>query len=235
MVSGFDSFARPVRVVMSTHDNADPPSESVADAVTAMKLEKPEDPTDAPTLNGGGTATMESESQAASPELAIKDERTTPSPTQSRNSPQAPPKKEQSESNEGVLKQEADDDASSTERVGGGIVVKLEPGEPPKLTRSSSQKVVPRPPQLFSDLPDYTKEAQKTFEIIENCQYANKYMGYTEHAMECDCAEEWGETIFFFHYLACGSICCGCTNNTHRSTRLFHGHNEFDMFLSDFG
>ncbi|KAJ5466709.1 Histone-lysine N-methyltransferaseH3 lysine-36 specific [Penicillium diatomitis] len=77
------------------------------------------------------------------------------------------------------------------ETVGGDIVVKEQPGQPPKLARSSSQKVVPRPPRLFSHLPDSTKDALATFEQIEACWYANKNMGYTEHAMECDCAEEW--------------------------------------------
>lgn len=79
-----------------------------------------------------------------------------------------------------------------SETVGGEILVKQEPGQPPKLSRSSSQKIVARPPQLFSHFPDSTADALATFEQIEGCEYANKYMGYTEHAMECDCAEEWG-------------------------------------------
>lgn len=83
------------------------------------------------------------------------------------------------------------------ETVGGDIVLKQEPGQPPKLSRSSSQKVVPRPPQLWAHLPDSTGDALATFEQIESCWYANKYMGYTEHAMECDCAEEWGKSRVF--------------------------------------
>ncbi|KAL4883073.1 hypothetical protein BJY04DRAFT_226832 [Aspergillus karnatakaensis] len=175
---------------MSTHDNADPQSESVADAVTAMKLEPSENATEAPISNGGG-ATLHPDSHAASPEPPIKDERTSPSLGKSRPASRASLKKESLETDERVLKDEGEDDASGTEKVGGGISVKLEPGQPPKLARSSSQKVVPRPPQLFLHLPDSTKEAQKSFEVIDYCQYANKYMGYTEHAMECDCAEEW--------------------------------------------
>ncbi|KAL4926085.1 SET and WW domain protein [Aspergillus undulatus] len=175
---------------MSTHDNADPQSESVADGVTAMKLEQTDNATDAPVSNGEG-ATMKLDSQAASPKPAVKDERATSSLAKSRSSSQTPLKKEHSDSDEAGMKAEGNKDASLIERVGGGITVKLEPGQPPKLARSSSQKVIPRPPQLFLDLPDSTKEAQKTFEVIESCQYANKYMGYTEHAMECDCPEEW--------------------------------------------
>ncbi|KAI2788270.1 Histone-lysine N-methyltransferase, H3 lysine-36 specific [Penicillium oxalicum] len=84
-----------------------------------------------------------------------------------------------------------DESEMKQETVGGEIVVKEEPGQPPKLARNSSQKIVPRPPQLFSHLPDSTQDALATFEQIEACWYANKNMGYTEHAMECDCAEEW--------------------------------------------
>jgi histone-lysine N-methyltransferase SETD2 len=83
------------------------------------------------------------------------------------------------------------------ETVGGDIVIKQEPGQPPKLSRSSSQKVVSRPPQLWSHLPDSTADALASFEQIEACWYANKNMGYTEHAMECDCTEEWGRSSRF--------------------------------------
>ncbi|KAJ5641525.1 WW/Rsp5/WWP [Penicillium lividum] len=71
-----------------------------------------------------------------------------------------------------------------------GDLVKDEIAQPPKLSRSSS-KIAPRPPQLFSHLPDSTDDALATFSQIEECWYANKNMGYTEHAMECECAEEW--------------------------------------------
>lgn len=102
------------------------------------------------------------------------------------------------------IKEEPDTDASTMkqdpekESVGGDIVVKQEPGQPPKLSRSHSQKVVPRPPPLWTHLPDSTDDALATFEQMGSCWYANKYMGYTEHAMECDCAEEWGESPFLF-------------------------------------
>lgn len=83
------------------------------------------------------------------------------------------------------------------ESVGGDILVKQEPGQPPKLSRTSSQKVVSRPPQLWSHLPDSTADALASFEQIESCWYANKYMGYTEHAMGCDCTQEWGKSSQF--------------------------------------
>lgn len=83
--------------------------------------------------------------------------------------------------------------AEHEETVGGDITVKLEPGKAPKLSRSSSKKIIFRPPPLFHDLPDATSEATNTFDRIRDCTYANKYLGDTENALECDCAEEWGE------------------------------------------
>ncbi|KAL2809450.1 hypothetical protein BJX63DRAFT_423779 [Aspergillus granulosus] len=175
---------------MSTHDNADRQSESVTDAVTAMKLEPSDNAPDAPIPNGG--AATQADSHATSPEPSTKDERAMPSLIKSRSASRTPIKMEPSDiDKENPKGEEAEEDESSTEKVGGGISVKLEPGQPPKLARSSSQKVIPRPPQLYSHLPDSTHDAQKTFEVIQTCQYANKYMGYTEHAMECDCTEEW--------------------------------------------
>ncbi|KAJ5095095.1 hypothetical protein N7532_007386 [Penicillium argentinense] len=60
---------------------------------------------------------------------------------------------------------------------------------PTKPSRTPSQKDVQR--QIFDHLPDSTQDALATFEQIDTSWYANKYMGQTEHAMECDCAEEW--------------------------------------------
>ncbi|QDS76685.1 hypothetical protein FKW77_000366 [Venturia effusa] len=75
--------------------------------------------------------------------------------------------------------------------VSGEISVKLEPGRPPKLTRNASQKVVSRAPPLFTDEPDVYDEATKTFEVLPACTYAAKWLGSTEHAMDCDCRELW--------------------------------------------
>lgn len=80
------------------------------------------------------------------------------------------------------------------EMVGGEITVKMEPGKALKLARTASQKVVARPPPLFLDLPDATEEAKETFVVLPECTYGNKYLGSTEHALECDCSEEWGKT-----------------------------------------
>lgn len=79
--------------------------------------------------------------------------------------------------------------------VAGEITVKLEPGKPPKLSRNASQKVVSRAPPLFTDEPDMYEEATKTFDVLPTCIYAAKWLGSTEHAMDCDCRESWGEPL----------------------------------------
>lgn len=84
--------------------------------------------------------------------------------------------------------------AEQEETIGGDITLKLEPGKAPKLSRSVSQKVVARPPPLFTDREDKTGEATRTFDVLPACTYANKYMGTTDHALECDCREEWGKS-----------------------------------------
>ena len=80
------------------------------------------------------------------------------------------------------------------EVIGGGVTVKLEPGQPPKLSRSTSQKIVSRPPLLYNDWPSKNDEAKETFQVLPQCTYSSKYIGSTEHgSMDCDCAEEWGK------------------------------------------
>ena len=101
--------------------------------------------------------------------------------------------------------------------VGGDITVKAEPGQPPKLARSNSKRVPPRPPKLFFDCPDDTDAACKIFERIDSCIYANKYLGTTEHALECDCVEQWGKSPNVFKHGATLAhilihpyrLCCG--------------------------
>lgn len=84
------------------------------------------------------------------------------------------------------------------EVVGGDVTVKIEPGKPPRLSRSNAHKVEKRPPQLFLDYEDKTDEARQSFATLTECVYANKYMGSTEPALECDCSEEWGKLFHIF-------------------------------------
>ncbi|CAF9914110.1 MAG: histone methyltransferase set2 [Alectoria fallacina] len=78
------------------------------------------------------------------------------------------------------------------EVVGGEVTVKLEPGHPPKLARSTSHKIISKPAPLFHDYPSKTEESKHTFQLLEQCSYTSKYIGSTEHgSMDCDCTEEW--------------------------------------------
>lgn len=80
------------------------------------------------------------------------------------------------------------------EVVGGEVTLKLEPGHPPKLARSSSHKIISKSPPLFHDRPSKTEESRNTFQVLEQCSYTSKYIGSTEHgSMDCDCPEEWGK------------------------------------------
>ncbi len=88
------------------------------------------------------------------------------------------------------------------EVIGGGVTVKEEAGQPPKLSRTTSQKVVARPPLLFDRCPTKTEEARGTFDAISECTYTSKYIGSTEHgSMECDCQEDWGRAYLHFSKL----------------------------------
>lgn len=88
------------------------------------------------------------------------------------------------------------------ETVGGDIVLKMEPGKAPKLARAASQKVVARPPPLYLDLPDSTDAAKETFTVLAECSYANKHIGSTDPALECDCQSDWDPVLHVNN--ACG-------------------------------
>lgn len=93
------------------------------------------------------------------------------------------------------------------EVVGGEVTVKLEPGHPPKLARSSSHKVIAKPAPLFHDHPSKTEESKYTFQVLEQCSYTSKNIGSTEHgSMDCDCTEEWGKPSLHVGSSACASI-----------------------------
>ncbi|KAL8952444.1 MAG: hypothetical protein Q9222_001635 [Ikaeria aurantiellina] len=77
------------------------------------------------------------------------------------------------------------------ELIPSAVTLKQEPGEPPKLARSTSQKVTSRAPPLFHQHPSKTDEAKGTFQAIPACIYSSKAIGATDHAMDCECNEEW--------------------------------------------
>lgn len=113
------------------------------------------------------------------------------------------------------------------DELNGHATPKMEPEEdlkPLKAQRSSKSQVVPRVAALFDHLPDATAEATSTFTVMECCTYSNKYLGYTEHAMECDCSEEWG-TLLPIRYHACKN-CKILTEHTDIATQTNHACGE---------
>ena len=103
------------------------------------------------------------------------------------------------------------------EVVAGEITVKLEPGQPPKLARTPSKTIVARCAPTFDSYEDKTEEATGVFQLLTECTYSAKYLGSTEHAMECDCAEEWGKNNPVIYvsqhdssYLAVLTVSCRC-------------------------
>jgi histone-lysine N-methyltransferase SETD2 len=69
-----------------------------------------------------------------------------------------------------------------------------EPVKPTKASRAAASKLPPRVAPLLDHLPDATPEATSTFSLLDACTYQNKYLGFSEHALDCDCSEEWGKT-----------------------------------------
>ncbi|USP80453.1 uncharacterized protein yc1106_07727 [Curvularia clavata] len=117
-----------------------------------------------------------------------------------------PPRlKSRSKSRSPMVKQELDAPSPGSaheETLGGDVTLKMEPGKAPKLSRTAAQKVVTRPPPLYLDLPDSTSAAKETFIVLPECTYANKTIGTTDPALECDCQEEYDSTTRKNH--ACG-------------------------------
>lgn len=159
-------------------DTRDIKSEAVDKALGGMKLEEVASPDE--TLE---TIEVNSEyEQAPTPSGFKRSPSTTPGPVKSTS--QSPTKKQSASQ---TPKSEYDEEV-----ISGDITVTVEPGKAPKLSRKSSQKVISRPARLFDHLLDVTEEASSVFQVIKDCIYGSKYMGYSEHdALDCDCSEEW--------------------------------------------
>lgn len=157
-------------------DTGDIKPEAVDMVLGEMKLEE----------EWNTTAANDTYKQAPSSSGEKRSLSTTPGPVES--TAQSPAKKHSASQ---TPKSEYDEEV-----VGGDITVIVEPGEEPKLSRKSSQKVITRAAPLFDDLPDATKEAVGVFQLIKDCIYGSKYMGYSEHdALDCDCSEEWRKSL----------------------------------------
>jgi [histone H3]-lysine36 N-trimethyltransferase len=163
---------------------SDPETKAAAQLEPELRDMKIEEATSQETRGEGGAAIrvkVEDDRQGRAPaplQLPLKPKSRSTSQTPIKRSPNSP----------------ASNEEEREEVVGGDITLKMEPGKAPKLARKASQKVVSRPPPLFLDLPDSTDEAKKTFGVLSECTYGSKLLGTTEHALECDCSEEWGKS-----------------------------------------
>ncbi len=174
-------FARSETTNMA-HDTRNTKSEVVDAALSEMKLEAEGSPSEA-----DGTIEVNGTYDAPTPKAFSESRSSTPAAVKSSF---GSPAKKQSASQT----PKSEDDGE--EIIEGDITVTLEPGKAPKLSRKSAQKVLARPPQLFDHVEDSTEEAIGVFQVIKDCIYGSKYMGYSEHdALDCDCSEQWSEYL----------------------------------------
>ncbi|KAL9007247.1 MAG: hypothetical protein Q9188_000050 [Gyalolechia gomerana] len=110
----------------------------------------------------------------------------TPSSAKSRRHSLQSPKKPGSSTHSSTVSTPTNEDV-----IPSSVILKQQPGLPPKLARSTSQKVIARTPPTFHDHPSKTNEAKATFQVIPRCIYSTKAIGATDHAMDCECSEDW--------------------------------------------
>lgn len=135
---------------------------------------------------------------------SFKEDTNSPKPSPTKLSTQSPIPSEKPSQSPDAMKERHRESSS------GEVVVKMESGNPPKLARSSSQRTTARSPLLFHSYEDKTEESKDHFQIIPACVYSSKYIGSTEHAMECDCTEEWGKTVELFVFTICSEHADSC-------------------------
>jgi len=164
-------------------DTRDTREDVVDAALGEMKLEEGVSPSEAE-----DTIAPNGRIDAPTPQDFKRSRSSTP---MARKSASQSPIKEQSASQ--TPKSEDDEE----EIIGGDIIVTVEPGKGPKLSRKSSTKVAVRPPRLFDDVEDSTEEAITVFQVIKECIYGAKFMGNSEHdILDCDCSEHWSEYLW---------------------------------------
>jgi histone-lysine N-methyltransferase SETD2 len=119
------------------------------------------------------------------------------SPEPSKSEEQSPAKQES------ASETPASDDGEGA-AVDGDIMATAEAADALKQSRKASRKAASHAPRLFDHLQDVTEEATSGFQIIKDCIYGSKYMGYSEHdALDCDCSEEWSEYVRQSQRAAC--------------------------------
>ncbi|KAH4102431.1 histone-lysine N-methyltransferase [Parastagonospora nodorum] len=133
------------------------------------------------------------DAERGSPQVKAETDRT-PTPPLSAIPPRLKTSGSRSQSPTYKKQEESDSPSPASsvqeETLGGDITLMVEPGKAPKLSRAAS-RTIKRAPPLYLDLPDSTQDAKQTFEVLPQCTYANKHIGTTDPALECDCGEEW--------------------------------------------
>jgi [histone H3]-lysine36 N-trimethyltransferase len=161
-------------------DRKDKPPEAVESGLQDMKLDTGTSSSDDEPLN---TVRRTRAMKAGSVNSSVAD-----SPKKNSKSTSRSPTKPQSSAPSPITGKDEPE-----EIIEGCVSLKMEPGQTPKLSRSTSQKAVAQSPKVFDHLPDATIKATATFEVIQDCIYAAKYLGSSDHdGLECDCVEEWG-------------------------------------------
>ncbi|KIW48204.1 uncharacterized protein PV06_00817 [Exophiala oligosperma] len=179
---------------------------------TSSRLE-PSDEGATPELKREESADGEMPDEPSNARVAAIKQEEAASPSESTSSPTAKIKSSRSSSTSSSTSKPpsaADLVAKNEPRDASGLIssstspVKPEPKEPSKPAKSSrtSSKLPPRIAPLFDHLPDATQEATSTFSLLDACTYQNKYLGFSEHALDCDCVEEWDPSTK--QNLACG-------------------------------
>lgn len=170
-------------------DTQDLKEEDVDEALGEMNLEEHAPPMAREIVANGASP------GANTPNGFKKSASTTPEPQKSE--PQSPIK----QPSMSVTPTSEDDEEASAEE---DITASLEAGEALKLSRKASKKATSQPARLFDHLPDATEEATSDFQVIKDCIYGSKYMGYSEHdALDCDCSEEWSKYFRGPHLATC--------------------------------
>jgi hypothetical protein len=80
---------------------------------------------------------------------------------------------------------------SGDRETGNSTPIKMDSTRSSKSSRSALRKLNSKAATLFLDESDRYEEATAPFQVITDCLYANKNIGTTEPALECECNEEW--------------------------------------------
>ncbi|KIX02748.1 uncharacterized protein Z518_08690 [Rhinocladiella mackenziei CBS 650.93] len=193
-----------------------PSRQEYADEETMVEVKREEsvDSEVADDLSNARVAAVKQENAASppdSPSLAAAQRKESRSPSTSTASSRRPLTSDRDTASATAKSEAKESDSNGHRHTHTSTSNPTSPGkpEPKELSkpakappRTAASKLPPRVAPLFDHLPDATAEATSTFTLIDACTYQNKYLGFSEHALDCDCSEEWDATTQ--RNLACG-------------------------------